>query len=150
MEKDSVAAMPSGGRVCAMRKYRLIFELVSIRQPYLSSFRRRPESSMSLNSLDPGLRRDDVVSGTRVFLDGYQLCFHCAFDVSTSCVCIGFWSGSQLFTSSRVSTSRWSNEFDPTGLRGAKFIQPTDYFCISSVLSLSFLPAFSMVDSSPC
>ena len=42
------------------------------KQP-LPSFRRRPESSQSLNSLDPGLRRDDVVSEKHAFLDGYWL-----------------------------------------------------------------------------
>ena len=31
----------------------------------------RMESSKSLNSLDPGLRRDDVVSGKHAFLKGY-------------------------------------------------------------------------------
>jgi len=30
-----------------------------------------PESSKSLNSLDPGIRRDDVVSGKHAFLNGY-------------------------------------------------------------------------------
>ena len=32
-----------------------------------------PESSKVLNSLDPGLRRDDVVSGKYVFLTGHQI-----------------------------------------------------------------------------
>jgi len=32
-----------------------------------------PESSKVLNSLDPGLRRDDVVSGKHVFLTGHYL-----------------------------------------------------------------------------
>ena len=31
------------------------------------------ESSMVLNTLDPGLHRDDVVSGKREFMDRYQL-----------------------------------------------------------------------------
>ena len=30
-----------------------------------------PESSNVLNSLDPGIRRDDVVLGKRVFLTGH-------------------------------------------------------------------------------
>ena len=32
-----------------------------------------PESSNLLNSLDPGLRRDDVVSGKHAFMDGHYL-----------------------------------------------------------------------------
>ena len=31
----------------------------------------RPESSKSLNPLDPGLRRDDVVSGKYAFMGGH-------------------------------------------------------------------------------
>jgi len=37
----------------------------------IPSFRRRPESSMGLKFLDPGIRRDDVASGKHVLLDGY-------------------------------------------------------------------------------
>ena len=32
-----------------------------------------PESSKSLNPLDPGMRRDDVVSGKYAFLNRYYL-----------------------------------------------------------------------------
>jgi len=32
-----------------------------------------PESSKSLNSLDPGIRRDDVVPGKHSFLNGYYI-----------------------------------------------------------------------------
>jgi len=44
---------------------------VSGQKQLFPSFRRRPESSKSLNSMDPGIRRDDVVSGNHAFLDGY-------------------------------------------------------------------------------
>ncbi len=46
---------------------------MSVHKQHLPSFRRRPESSKPLNSLDPGLRRDDVVSGIHAFLDGYRV-----------------------------------------------------------------------------
>ena len=55
--------------------YFLIHYLVFFHKQYLPSFRRRPESSKSLNSLDPGIRRDDVVSEKHAFQDGYYLLY---------------------------------------------------------------------------
>ena len=52
--------------------------LVFLHKQHLPSFRRRPESSKPLNFLDPGLRRDDVVSGKHAFLDGYYLVYFLA------------------------------------------------------------------------
>ena len=46
----------------------IFLNLVSVRKQHFPSFRRMPESSNVLNSLDPGIRRNDVVSGKRVFL----------------------------------------------------------------------------------
>ena len=59
-----------------LRQHDIAGVLVSVQKQHLPSFRRMPESSNVLNSLDPGIRRDDVVSGKRVFLDGhYLICF---------------------------------------------------------------------------
>ncbi len=44
--------------------------MVSIQKRQSLSFRQKPESTMSLNSLDPGMRRDDGVVEKHVFLDG--------------------------------------------------------------------------------
>jgi len=51
--------------------YFLTHYLMFFHKQYLPSFRRMPESSKSLNSLDPGMRRDDVVSGIHAFMAGH-------------------------------------------------------------------------------